>query len=99
MAPTVVAHARRRRPSVRSNCTVPTMFVSATLDSQTPPHQAEEVRWGFANSVHLLVENAGHESTLDKAAVQEQIVRFLSGETISDQRIVLPRPRFRGPQR
>lgn len=75
------------------------MFISGTLDSQTPPHQAEEVRWGFANSVHIVVENAGHESTLDKAVVQEQIVKFLGGETVADQRVVLPRPRFRGLQR
>jgi pimeloyl-ACP methyl ester carboxylesterase len=50
--------------------TVPTMFISGTLDSQTPPHQAEEVRWGFPRSTHIVVENAGHESTLDKADVQ-----------------------------
>jgi len=49
--------------------------------------------------VHIVVENAGHESTLDKAAIQEQLVRFLSGESVADQRIVLPRPRFRGLQR
>jgi pimeloyl-ACP methyl ester carboxylesterase len=78
---------------------VPTLFVSGTLDSQTPPHQAEEIRWGFQHGVHLIVENAGHESTLDKPDVQRVLVRFLAGEPVTDQRIVLPRPRFRGPQR
>ncbi|MGH7712590.1 MAG: alpha/beta fold hydrolase [Gemmatimonadaceae bacterium] len=73
---------------------VPTLFISGTLDSQTPPHQAEEVRWGFTSSVHLTVENAGHESTLDKAEVQQLLVRYLAGEPVADQRIVLPRPRF-----
>ncbi|HJU74358.1 MAG TPA: alpha/beta fold hydrolase [Gemmatimonadaceae bacterium] len=84
-------------PAYRSRIwsNVPTMFISGTLDSQTPPHQAEEVRWGFPNSVHVVVENAGHESSLDKAAVQQLLVRFLSGEAVQDQRIVLPRPRFR----
>jgi len=79
--------------------TVPTMFISGTLDSQTPPHQAEEVRWGFPRSTHIVVENAGHESTLDKADVQRLVVRYLAGEEIRDQRIVLPPVRFRGPGR
>lgn len=77
---------------------VPTLFISGTLDAQTPPHQAEEVRWGFANAVHVIVENAGHESMLDKAPVQELLVRFLNGEAVADQRIVLPRPKFRDPE-
>jgi pimeloyl-ACP methyl ester carboxylesterase len=76
---------------------VPTLFISGTLDNQTPPHQAEEVRWGFANGVHVIVEHAGHESTLDKAPVQDLLVRFLAGEAVADQRVVLPRPKFRGP--
>lgn len=78
---------------------VPTMFISGTLDSQTPPHQAEEVRWGFAHSTHIVVENAGHESTLDKADVQRLVVRYLAGAEVQDQRIVLPPVRFRGPGR
>ena len=27
--------------------TVPTLFISGSLDSNTPPYQAEQVRWGF----------------------------------------------------
>ncbi|HKR00279.1 MAG TPA: alpha/beta hydrolase, partial [Pyrinomonadaceae bacterium] len=42
--------------------TIPTLFISGTLDANTPPFQAEEVRWGFPNSVHLVVENGGHET-------------------------------------
>lgn len=64
------------RSPVRSE--VPTLFVSGTLDANTPPHQAEQVRWGFPNSAHLIVENAGHESTLTVPAVQDAIVRFLT---------------------
>ncbi|HEX9755485.1 MAG TPA: alpha/beta fold hydrolase [Gemmatimonadales bacterium] len=76
---------------------VPTLFVSGTLDAQTPPHQAEEVRWGFPNGRHLVVEHSGHESTLDRPAVRELVVRFLSGEDVGEMRIVPEKPRFRGP--
>lgn len=76
------------REPVRS--TVPTLFVSGTLDANTPPHQAEEVRWGFPNSAHLVVGNAGHESTLTDPEVQAAIFRFLgTGEMRS---AFLPRP-------
>ena len=64
---------------------VPTLFVSGTLDAHTPPYQAEQARWGFPNSAHLIVENAGHESTLPVPAVQDAIVRFLlTGELVSE---------------
>lgn len=88
-------------PGFRSRIysTVPTLFVSGTLDSQTPPHQAEEVRWGFQRGVHLVVGNAGHESTLNQPDVVRQVVAFLRGEELTDRRIELPRPRFRGPGR
>jgi pimeloyl-ACP methyl ester carboxylesterase len=78
--------------------TVPTLFISGTLDSQTPPHQAEEVRWGFPRGVHVVVGNAGHESTLDKAEVRRIVAAFLAGAAIAEQRIELPRPAFRGPR-
>lgn len=57
---------------------VPTLFISSSLDANTPPYQAEEVRWGFPTGVHLVVENAGHESTLVPEA-QRAIVDFLGG--------------------
>jgi len=47
-----------RRPLL---CSVPTLFLSGTLDANTPPYQAEEMRWGFTDSVHLVQANGGHE--------------------------------------
>jgi pimeloyl-ACP methyl ester carboxylesterase len=76
---------------------VPTLFVSGSLDTQTPPHQAERVRWGFLNSAHIVVENAGHESTLDVPAVLSSIARFMRGEAVASQSVRLPMPKFRGP--
>lgn len=60
---------------------VPALFVSGTLDSNTPPAQAEAVMRGFPNASHLVVEGAGHESTLT-LAVRERIVTFLEGGVV-----------------
>lgn len=73
--------------------TIPTLFISGTLDPITPPFQAEEVRWGFPNAAHLVVENGGHE-TLPSAAVQRIVADFLSGADVSDRRVSFAPPRF-----
>jgi pimeloyl-ACP methyl ester carboxylesterase len=73
--------------------TVPTLFISGTLDTNTPPHQAEAVRWGFPVSTHLVVENGGHE-TLPSAQVQEVVAAFLAGEDVSGRRVAFAPPRF-----
>lgn len=76
---------------------VPTLFVSGSLDNQTPPEQAERVKRGFARGAHLVVDNAGHESTLNVPAVMSAIDRFMRGATVGDSTITVPMPRFRGP--
>ena len=65
---------------------VPTLFLSGRLDSNTPPSQAEEVRYGFSRGVHLVVENAGHE-TLPLAAVQDTVVDFFRGADVGGRRL------------
>jgi hypothetical protein len=72
---------------------LPTLFVSGTLDPNAPSSQAEEVRRGFPNGVHLIVENAGHES-LPAAEIQNVIVDFFKGQDVSRRTVSLPRPRF-----
>jgi pimeloyl-ACP methyl ester carboxylesterase len=57
------------------------LFLSGTLDGNTPPEQAEAVRAGFPSSAHVIVENAGHEDVLPDLDVRAAIVRFLAGET------------------
>jgi pimeloyl-ACP methyl ester carboxylesterase len=74
--------------------TIPTLLVSGTLDSNTPPFQAEEVRWGLTSATHLVVENAGHEDTLAHPEVQRALFAFLAGQDVAERRITLPRPRF-----
>lgn len=74
----------------------PALFLSGDLDGTTPPYQAEEVRWGFPNSVHLIIENAGHE-TLPATAVQDVVVDFFKGQDVGGRRVALPPPRFSTP--
>jgi pimeloyl-ACP methyl ester carboxylesterase len=81
-----------RSPLVSS---VRTLFVSGSLDFNTPPYQAEEIRWGMTNATHLIVENAGHEQTFwqnDTAA--PVIVDFLAGRDVHDRKITYPPLRF-----
>jgi pimeloyl-ACP methyl ester carboxylesterase len=73
--------------------TLPVLFISGTLDTNTPPFQAEEVRWGFPNSVHLIVENGGHE-TLPSPDVQSVVTDFFKGQDVSSRQVSFPRPKF-----
>jgi pimeloyl-ACP methyl ester carboxylesterase len=49
------------RSPVRSK--LPVLFISGTLDGRTPPSNAEEVKRGFPNSIHVLIEDQGMETT------------------------------------
>ncbi|MEM7349284.1 MAG: alpha/beta hydrolase [Acidobacteriota bacterium] len=73
---------------------VETLFITGTLDSNSPPYQAEEVRWGFARSDHLIIDHAGHEDMLVHAEVHAVLVDFFAGDDVSDRRVALPAPRF-----
>ena len=72
---------------------IPALFVSGTLDANTPPFQAEEVRWGFPDSTHLIVENGGHE-TLPSADVQAVVVDFFKGVNVRGRTVAFARPDF-----
>jgi pimeloyl-ACP methyl ester carboxylesterase len=80
---------------------VRTLFVSGELDVNTPPFQAEEVRWGFADAVHLVARNAGHEASwMDNDKSIAAIVDFLAGQDVARRDIDQPPLRFaplRGP--
>jgi pimeloyl-ACP methyl ester carboxylesterase len=73
---------------------VPTLFISGSLDNNTPPFQADEVRRTFRKSTHVIVENAGHESMLVDAKVQQMIVDYLRGGDVSKTRLALPPVKF-----
>ena len=64
-----------RRP-VKSG--VPALFISGTLDGRTPVANAEEVRKGFRNSAHLIVDGASHGDDLfiSTPAILEAVLTF-----------------------
>ncbi|GAB3162761.1 alpha/beta fold hydrolase [Telluribacter humicola] len=74
---------------------VRTLFISGTMDSNTPPSNVEQLLPGFANASHVLVQNAGHESTLADEKVQQLIVGFFSNEPIKSETLAMPAPKFR----
>lgn len=80
------------RAPVHSHAAV--LFVSGEMDANTPPYQAEEVRWGMPNARHLVVRWAGHEDMLPNPEVQEAVVDHLLGEDLAGGVIDAPRPRF-----
>ncbi len=48
--------------------------------------QVEETRKGFKNSVHIQVENTGHEQAMwDRETFDESIPAFLQGRQISSE--------------
>jgi pimeloyl-ACP methyl ester carboxylesterase len=71
-----------------------TLFISGTMDSNTPPSNAAEVKKLFANSVHILVQYAGHEDMLPDDDVQKAIVKFYKGDRLDSINISLPKPKF-----
>ena len=76
---------------------IPALFISGTLDSNTPPAQAAAVAAGFAQSAHIVVDNAGHESTLQPAAVRDLLLAFLEGKSVTSTKIAAPPITFQRP--
>ena len=77
--------------------TIPTLFITGTLDDRTPVRNAEEIRQSFPTSVHLVVENGGHE-LLSVDGVQEVVADFFAGRDVSKSRLALPKPVFESPE-
>lgn len=68
-----------------------TLFLSASLDGQTPPDNAREVAAGFPNATHVLVEGGSHQGTeLDPPELTRRLADFLRGEATGDTTFVLP---------
>ncbi len=77
---------------------VPVLFISGSLDVKTPPENAEEIRRGFPNSRHLVIEGGSHDDDLLLAApeILEGMVAFLRGGE-PPERVELAPLRFRLP--
>jgi len=74
---------------------VPTLFVSGTMDSNTPPYQAEMLRWRFNQSEHLILKYGGHEDMLPHPEIQKAMVAFANGQPVASRTIDQPRPAMR----
>ena len=72
---------------------VPTLFLSGTLDADTPPMKAERMRWGFSRSTMIVVENGFHE-TLPAPEVQSLVADFFRGTDVKDRHITFDVPTF-----
>jgi pimeloyl-ACP methyl ester carboxylesterase len=70
---------------------IPTLFISGTLDARTPPSNAEEVRKGFPNSEHLIIDGAVHSDPLflSSPKILEVMLEFMKGQKISTTGITL----------
>ncbi|MGH2584685.1 MAG: alpha/beta hydrolase [Dehalococcoidia bacterium] len=75
------------RAPVRSN--VPVLFISGTLDGRTPVSNAEEVRTGFPNGHHLIVDGMAH-GVPDTPEITGATVDFLSSKPVTIERSTVP---------
>jgi len=88
------------RAEVKSQ--VPMLFISGTLDGRTPPSNVEELRKGFPNSTHLIIEGSSHDGyllahptshdgvLLTSPKTMETMVEFMKGRAVSTTKITLP---------
>lgn len=54
--------------------TIPTLFITGSLDCRTPIEQVEETMKGFKDTIHVRVENAGHEQAHWNSKVADEII-------------------------
>ncbi|NBC18811.1 MAG: alpha/beta fold hydrolase [Bacteroidetes bacterium] len=75
---------------------VPVLLISGTLDGRTPVRNAEDVRAGFPNSTHLVLDGAGHSDPLflSSPRILAMMKAFLQGEAVADTVITLPPVEF-----
>lgn len=70
---------------------LPVLLISGELDGRTPASNAEEVRRGFPNSHHLIVEAAGHvDATMFTPQTKEVMIEFLQGKPVTITKIPAP---------
>ncbi len=69
---------------------IPVLFISGTLDAKTPPFQAEEIRRGFPNSSHLIIDGAVHSNPLflSNPRIKDIMIDFLAGRPVRDMRLM-----------
>ena len=78
---------------------VPALFVSGSLDGDTPGANADEVARGFPNGGELVVEGAPHALlAVESAPARLAIARFLGEGRLPRERVALPPLDFEKPR-
>jgi pimeloyl-ACP methyl ester carboxylesterase len=87
-----LGEAFRKHPQSK----IPVLFISGSFDVRTPVSNAEEVRKGFPNSEHLIIEGAVHSDPLflSSPKIKEVMLEFMKGQKASTTRIALPPLKF-----
>ncbi|WP_163862480.1 alpha/beta fold hydrolase [Myxococcus eversor] len=66
----------------------PVLLISGTLDGRTSPDNAEALRPGLSQAVHLVLEGAGHDGLFQSdPRILERMKAFLKGEKLRDERL------------
>lgn len=78
------------RTPLRSS--VPTLFISGTLDGRTPPANAEAAIAGFEYAHRLTLEGAGHDDDLwlSHPEIPTRIAAFFAGDSPADATLQAP---------
>ncbi len=82
------------RSPVKSS--VPTLFLSGTLDGRTSVSAAREVKKGFSNATHIILDGAAHDIYGETPELVILMNRFMSGERLKDVTLYIP-IEFHGP--
>lgn len=75
---------------------VPALFLSGRYDGRTSVSDAEEVRAGFPNGVHVVIDGVSHDFYGATPAIRDLMMRFLRGEPVRDTLLSVPLE-FHGP--
>jgi pimeloyl-ACP methyl ester carboxylesterase len=62
--------------------TVPTLFISGTLDGRTYPAEAAETVKGFTNGARLIVENGGHNIYEADPRIGDAVMAWFKGQPV-----------------
>jgi len=73
---------------------VPTLFLSGTLDGRTYPESAREIAARFANGTHIIVENGGHNLFEASPLIRDMIVAYMKGQEPVSTTLTLDPPKF-----
>lgn len=72
------------------------LFFSGTLDGKTPPGNIDAILQNLPNSIHVLIDGAGHgnELFISSTKIKDVMLNFMRDQPITDKIIRLPKFKF-----